>query len=207
MSQSINNSRESQGFTKSVGRSEVSYENQGVAESVAQAVRSKSAIFGRDAVSYENVKYSGRAAEGVRGNSGERSSSEFGILPSTGELKTKEQLIEKIKEWVKIDNDIRALQKEQVKRRLEKKKVSTELIEVMRVNGIDAFDINGGQIVYDKRKTKKPITKSALFSILSTYYKGNVAKATEINQYILDNREEVVKEKIVRKVAKNEETR
>jgi hypothetical protein len=115
-------------------------------------------------------------------------------------LKTKEQLIEKIKEWVKIDNDIRVLQKEVTKRRLEKKKVSTELMEVMRVNGIDAFDINDGQIVYDKRKTKKPITKTTLMSILSTYYNGDTTKATEINTYILDHREEIVKEKIVRKI-------
>lgn len=121
-------------------------------------------------------------------------------IPPVVELKTKEQLIEKIKEWVKIDNEIRTLQKQQTKCRLDKKKVSTELMEVMRVNGIDAFDINDGQIVYDKRKTKKPITKTALFSILSTYYNGNVEKANEINKYILDNREEIVKEKIVRKI-------
>ena len=129
------------------------------------------------------------------------------VPPTTAEpptassmLKTKEQLIEKIKEWVKIDNDIRVLQKELTKRRLEKKKVSTELMEVMRVNGIDAFDINDGQIVYDKRKTKKPITKTTLMSILSTYYNGDTIKATEINTYILDHREEIVKEKIVRKI-------
>ena len=63
----------------------VSYETQGVAESVG---RSKSAIFGRDKVSYENVKYSGREAEGIRGNLSpfglrERSSSEFRPAPST----------------------------------------------------------------------------------------------------------------------------
>lgn len=125
---------------------------------------------------------------------------------SSGEpvaLKTKEQLIDKIKEWVKIDNDIRVLQKELNKRRLDKKKVSTELMEVMRGNGIDAFDINDGQLVYDKRTTKKPITKTALMSILSTYYNGDVVKASELNTYILENREEVVKEKIVRKTKQN----
>ncbi len=115
-------------------------------------------------------------------------------------LKTKDQLIEKIKEWVKIDNEIRILQKEQTKRRLEKKKVSTELMEVMRSNGIDAFDINDGQIIYDKRNTKKPITKASLMSTLSSYFQGDVLKAGEINQYILDNREDVVKERIMRKI-------
>lgn len=118
------------------------------------------------------------------------------------ELKTKDQLIEKIKEWVKIDNEIRVLQKEQKKRLADKKKVSEELIQVMRTNEIDAFDLNDGQILYDKRNQKKPITKTALLSILTTYYKGDAVKASETNQYILDNREEVVREKIVRKIAK-----
>lgn len=119
------------------------------------------------------------------------------------ELKTKDQLIEKIKEWVKIDNEIRVLQKEQKKRQNDKKKVSAELIQVMRENEIDAFDINDGQILYDKRNAKKPITKTALMGILTTYYKGDVVKANEVNQYILDNREEVVREKIVRKINKS----
>ena len=120
--------------------------------------------------------------------------------PTEPSLKTKDQLIEKIKEWVKIDNEIRILQKEQTKRRLEKKKVSTELMEVMRSNGIDAFDINDGQIIYDKRNTKKPITKASLMSTLSSYFQGDLLKAGEINQYILDNREYVVKERIMRKI-------
>jgi hypothetical protein len=35
----------------------------------------------------------------------------YGVLTNSVELKTKDQLIEKIKEWVKIDNEIRVLQK------------------------------------------------------------------------------------------------
>jgi len=123
------------------------------------------------------------------------------VVPTT-ELKTKDQLIEKIKEWVKIDNEIRTLKNEQKKRANEKKKVSVELLRVMRENNIDAFDLNDGQILYEKRNTKKPITKTALLSILTTYYKGDAMKAQETNQYILDNRQEVVSEKIVRKITK-----
>ena len=81
-----------------------------------------------------------------------------------------------------------------------KKKVSEELMLVIRSNEIDAFDLNDGQILYDKRNQKKPITKTALLSILTAYYKGDAVKASETNKYILDNREEVVREKIVRKI-------
>jgi hypothetical protein len=119
---------------------------------------------------------------------------------TAAELKTKDQLIIKIKEWVKIDNEIRVLQKEHKKRLADKKKVSEELMKVMRSNDIDVFNLNDGQILYDKRNVKKPITKSALLSILTNYYKGDVVKATDANQYILDNREDVVREKIIRKI-------
>lgn len=119
---------------------------------------------------------------------------------ATEGLHTKDQLIEKIREWVKIDNEIRVLQKEQNRRKAEKKRVSVELMDVMKKNEIDVFDINDGQIVYEKRNVKKPITKTTLFTILSNYYDGDLQKAVEMKDYILENREETVQEKIVRKL-------
>jgi hypothetical protein len=115
-------------------------------------------------------------------------------------METKEHLISKVKEWVKIDNEMRTLQKELAKRKADKKNISKDLIEVMRKNEIDCFDLNDGQITYCKKNVKKPITKKVLFSILSNYCEGDVEKANEINDYILENREEVVKETVVRKI-------
>lgn len=45
---------------------------------------------------------------------------------------TKEQLVNSIKEWVKLDNDIRKLQKEVSIRKKEKAKISSELMVVMK---------------------------------------------------------------------------
>jgi len=115
---------------------------------------------------------------------------------------TRQQLIQTIKEWVRIDNELRVLSKQQSIRKKEKQKMSESLIEIMRSNEIDCFDIKNGQILYTKRNVKKPITQKALLNILSTYYKGNVEKAEELNNFILENREEVVKETIVRKIDK-----
>ena len=71
---------------------------------------------------------------------------------------------------------------------------------IMRENEIDEFDINNGKLIYSKKNVKKPITKKALLGILSKYYKGDINKATEINDYIISNREEVVVETLVRKI-------
>ena len=118
-------------------------------------------------------------------------------------METKEQLIKTIKEWVKMDNEIRTLSKELSRRKNDKKKISTKLMETMKTNNIDCFDLNDGQICYTKKNIKKPITKKALMGILSTYYNGDITKAVELNNYIIDNREEVVKETIERKITTN----
>jgi hypothetical protein len=54
-----------------------------------------------------------------------------------------------------------------------------------------------GQILYTKKNVKKPITKKILLEILGKYYNGDYMKATEVNDFIMNNRVEVVKEFIL----------
>ena len=115
-------------------------------------------------------------------------------------METKEELVNNIREWVKIDNEIRTLQKELNKRKKDKKQISNNLIYTMKNNSIDCFDINDGQIYYSKKNIKKPITKKVLMNTLSKFYKGNIEKATELNNFINENREEMVRETIERKI-------
>lgn len=115
-------------------------------------------------------------------------------------MSTKETLIHTIKKWVKLDNEIRSLKKEQNIRNSEKKELSNTLIEIMKTNEIDCVDIKDGQLCYVQQNVKKPITKKNLLTILSKYYNGDIEKATNITEYISTNREEVVKESITRKV-------
>jgi len=117
-------------------------------------------------------------------------------------METKEHLIKTIKDWVRLDNDIRKLKKEEKQRNDEKKNVSKQLMDIMKKNEIDEFDINDGKICYTKKNIKKPITKKVLMDVLSKYFKGDTLKASELNEFIIDNREEVVKETISRKITK-----
>ena len=117
-------------------------------------------------------------------------------------MDTKEYLIKTIKEWVRLDNDIRKLQKVEKQRKDDKKNISKVLMEIMKKNEIDVFDINDGQICYSKKNIKKPITQKILMNVLSDYFKGDMLKASELNEFIRDNREEVVQETIVRKITK-----
>jgi hypothetical protein len=117
-------------------------------------------------------------------------------------MDTKEQLINNIKEWIKMDNEISQL-KAEIKERTNKKKFLTEnLVTVMKTNSIDCFDITGGALVYKKNKVKKPINGKTLLAALQNYYKDNANLAEEITKHVMDNREEQVKETIKRKIDK-----
>jgi len=118
------------------------------------------------------------------------------------QVKTKEQLVDNIKEWIKMDTEITEFKK-QIKERTNKKKLLTEkLVTVMKTNKIDCFDINGGALVYKSSKIKKPINKKSLLSILQNYYKTDPTIANDLTKHIMENRVEQIKEVIKRKINK-----
>ena len=71
---------------------------------------------------------------------------------------------------------------------------------IMKDHEIDCVDIKDGQICYNKKNVKKPITKKYLLQILSKYFDGDIDRAEDANDFILENREEIVKESITRKI-------
>ena len=115
---------------------------------------------------------------------------------------TKEELVNNIREWIKIDNDLINLKKEIKNKTTQKKTITDNLVKVMKTNSIDCFDINGGALVYSQRKTKKPISGKYLLLQLEKYYKDQPDVAKDLTQHLLDNREENIKEDIKRKIKK-----
>jgi DNA-directed RNA polymerase subunit F len=118
-------------------------------------------------------------------------------------MDNKNAIVEYVKQWVKLDNEMRQLRDEVTSRRKLKENISNSLLHLMKNNEIDSFDIKNGRLESTTRTTKKPISKKMLQNILSKYYKGDDAKANELNNFILENREEVSKEILTRKVDKN----
>jgi hypothetical protein len=117
-------------------------------------------------------------------------------------METKEQLVNNIKEWIKMDAEISEL-KAQIKDRNNKKKTLTEnLVSVMKTNKIDCFDINGGALIYKTNKVKKPINGKTLLNALQNYYKTDPKIAEDIAKHVMDSREEQIKETIKRKIDK-----
>jgi hypothetical protein len=115
-------------------------------------------------------------------------------------MNSKDSLINAIKIWVKKDNEIRQLKKEERIRKKEQKEISETLMAIMKENEIDEFDLKDGKLVYTKKNIKKPITKKGLLDILKRYYNDDKEKADELNNFIMDNREEKVVETITRTI-------
>jgi len=115
---------------------------------------------------------------------------------------TKDELIMTVKEWIKMDNDITKLKLETKEKTNKKKELTELLVNVMKNNLIDCFDINGGALVYKQKKNRQSISGKYLLSQLEEYYKDQPELAKEIAKKVLDNRIEVVKDEIKRKIDK-----
>lgn len=112
----------------------------------------------------------------------------------------KDVLVSIVREWVKNDNELRELKKQENIRKKANVALTEKLMTIMRTNSLDCFDINDGKIMYKKTNTKKAFSKKTILQLLNEFYKNDVEKAIEVSSFLLENREEVVKEKIVRKI-------
>ena len=117
-------------------------------------------------------------------------------------METKEQLVNNIKEWIKMDSEISDLKLQIKEKNNNKKNLTENLVTVMKTNKIDCFDINGGALVYKTNKVKKPINGKTLLSALQNYYKTDPKIAEDLTKHIMESREEQIKETIKRKIDK-----
>ena len=75
----------------------------------------------------------------------------------------KKKLIDNVKNWITLDTEIKHLQKLAKEKRKEKKTYTEALVNIMRDNEIDCFDIHDGKLLYTKRKVKAPLSKNILY--------------------------------------------
>ena len=120
-------------------------------------------------------------------------------------MTTKEQLVNNIKEWINYDNEIKKLKKEVKIRKEKQKKLTDDIVKVMKAKEIDCFDLNDGKLIYSQSKTKQTINKQHIMNCLEKYFKenGDENMITDLTNFILENREIKVKETIRRKIEKN----
>jgi len=115
-------------------------------------------------------------------------------------MDTKDQLVSSIRDWIQVDNEMRTIQDRLKLLRKNKKTITDSLVNVMKSNEIDCFDINDGKLIYSKTKVKKPINKEYLNKTLALYFENNDEKADQLSKFLLDQRGEKITESIRRKI-------
>jgi hypothetical protein len=115
----------------------------------------------------------------------------------------KEELLNVVKDWISLDDQIKIKQKEIREMKKEKKYATETLVETMKGNDIDCFELGAGnKLIYTKNKSKKPLSKKHLLDSLSRYFQGNSEQAAQLSKFIMNSREETVRENIRRKIPK-----
>jgi hypothetical protein len=115
---------------------------------------------------------------------------------------TKDQVKDYLRQWIRIENEITTLSTEIKKRKLIHQQLSISLLDNMRKNAIDCFDITNGKIVYSKVKTRAPLNNGQIRTALTTYYKDDADKANNLTEFLLSSRIEKTRESIKMKIPK-----
>ncbi len=117
---------------------------------------------------------------------------------------SKTDLINLIRNWTQLDDELKIIQKNLKEKKNKKKQITEQLVAIMRNNEIDCFDINNGKLIYTQNKLKTSINKPYLLDIISKYFNDDSSIEIEkVTDYILNNRNIKLKEGIRCKFNKN----
>lgn len=110
----------------------------------------------------------------------------------------KKALLDTVKNWVILDNQIRLLNKK-LKELKDNKKIQNEnMIEIMKSNEIDNFDLKDGQIRYKKTKKRQVLSQKVLVEILKNHPQFDNESVNQINNFVYQNRKVIEEDKIIR---------
>jgi hypothetical protein len=116
---------------------------------------------------------------------------------------TKDQLVQNVKAWLNVDKEIKKLQNLLKEQKTQKIELTNMLVEIMKTNDIDCFDITGGKIMYTQNRVKSALNKKHLMDCLDKYFENNPnINTNDVSKFIMDSREIKINESIKHKVAK-----
>ena len=114
----------------------------------------------------------------------------------------REKLQKEVKAYIEIDDKIKALQKATKEYRKNKDNLSYSILDIMKKFEINDMNIKSGKLIYNEKKTKKPLNRKNLLTGLTLYFKEDVDRAKSCSEFVLDKREEITKVNLKRSVTK-----
>jgi hypothetical protein len=115
---------------------------------------------------------------------------------------SKEEMITHIKKWMQYDNDIKQLQNELKTKKESRRQHTEQLVNIMKSNEIDCFDVNNGKLLFSRTKVKTPLNKSQMVHALMEYFNNDEPRVRELEDRLMSARKEKITETIRRKINK-----
>lgn len=106
-----------------------------------------------------------------------------------------------VKEYLEIDDQIKAINKALKLRRDKKKLLSESILENMNKFQINFMNIKNGKLTYSESKRKEPLNKKNLITGLNNYF-DNEVESKRVSKLVLDSRKDVVKVTLRRTINK-----
>ena len=114
----------------------------------------------------------------------------------------KEKLQKDVKEYMEIDDKIKALNKAVKNYRKNKDDLSKGILDTMKVFDLNYMNTKNGRLIYNETTTKKPLNKTSLLSGLTSFFNDDVEKAKMCSQFVMSKRETVKKVTLKRTINK-----
>lgn len=110
-----------------------------------------------------------------------------------------EQLIEIVKQWIEIDEDLKGKQAEVRRLRTKRKELTAMLAKIMEEKNISGFNLNNdSRLVHKKQRVKGGITKKLLTDSLATLFTDE-DEVKKILDFIMSQRTEKITSNIEKK--------
>tara|TARA_B110000438_G_C15387927_1_gene467706 strand:+ start:223 stop:597 length:375 start_codon:yes stop_codon:yes gene_type:complete len=106
----------------------------------------------------------------------------------------KEDCTEKVKEWLRIDDEVKEIMSKVKMLKQRQKEISHYIIHYMKVGGIENLTFSGGYLEFSTKKIKETLSKKKMSTLLNEYYKDDNSKAGKLLNYINEN--QAIKEKV-----------
>tara|TARA_B100001287_G_C22598212_1_gene489104 strand:+ start:203 stop:565 length:363 start_codon:yes stop_codon:yes gene_type:complete len=101
----------------------------------------------------------------------------------------KDMLIASIKEWIDVNNELNNLLKTVKQKRQQKQQLTNALVNIMKNNEIDCFDIKDGKLLCKTNKVKSSVNKQILLTSLQDYFNNNPdINCQDVSNFILEKR-------------------
>ena len=117
----------------------------------------------------------------------------------------KDKLKNEVKEYLELDDQIKAFNKALKERRDKKKKLSESILENMKKFQIDFMNTKNGKLTYATSKRKEPLNKKNLITGLNNYF-NNEDESKKVSKIVLESRSDVTKVTLRRTITKKKNT-